>query len=61
MTHKAKKTLYVKDMNKKHYWLEKESGSVITRKVVMLPAHSPRTTAKRIKMNGPKPWFYNHR
>ena len=61
MTHKAEKTLYVKDMNKKICWLEKEYGYVITRKTMMLPAHSPRTTAKKSKMNGPKPWFYNHR
>ena len=42
-------------------WMNQESGSVITRKAVMLPAHSPRMTAKKSKMNGPKPWFYNHR
>ena len=60
MTHKEKKSLYVKDMNKKNCSLEKEHGSVITRKIVMLPAHSARATAKKSKMNGPKPWFYNH-
>ena len=48
-------------MNKKKGWLEKESGSVITRKAVMLLAHIPRMTAKKSKMNGPKPCFYNHR
>ena len=48
-------------MNKKNCWLEKESGFVIMRKTMMLPAHSPTTTAKKSKMNGPKPWFYNHR